>query len=138
MSADSSREVFLAEFRHEIVAKFARQIAEGSIAIKPNSARGESAAHLAQKWVILLDDINKLFSGKLSPTELDAVEENIFATMIFLRSGGGLVETHDIPSDIENEMAGIKARIDSTNNLLMQTTAILAKLVKLLEQGKDD
>lgn len=134
---DAEREVSIAEYRHEIVLKFAKGIVEGTIYVELTKIVKANVAATARMQVKMNDNIEKLFSGKLTPQELDVVEKEIFDTMCLFRSARLLSENSVNASEMEKRIDNLQARIDSTNNLLLQVLAVLKELVKMADGKKD-
>ncbi len=133
MTENNDTGVFTAEFRHEIVVKFVKDLAEGDIRLMlppdPNSEIGNS---VAQTYVGLSMNIVNYVSGK-EPDKQNELEEKIFTDIMIMRVSGTILKSDDnrpIDRDIEN----INKKIDSTNLLLRTVLMVLYEVAKKFDK----
>jgi hypothetical protein len=125
----SNIEVFTAEYRHEVVEKFVRDLISGHIQLFfPNDMDSDHGRYIIDRYTTIKDNIVKYVSGKLDASERDSIETSLFSEIVYFRILG---ITRDKKPDfqIKHEMDILNKKIDSTNKLLYKVLVILNGLI---------
>lgn len=85
--SENNIEVFTAEFRHDVVEKFVKDLINGFIRLPwPTNLESDFGKYTAEKYHIMKQNIEKYASGKLNHEELDTTEGLLFSEIVALES----------------------------------------------------
>lgn len=132
MTENNDIGVFTAEFRHEVVVKFVKDLAEGNIRLMlPTDPNSEIANSVAKTYVTLSTNIVNYVSGK-EPAKQNELEEKIFSDIMIMRISGTILKNENSP--VDKDIENINKKIDSTNFLLRNVLMILLELSKKFDK----
>lgn len=130
---DDNSDIFTSEFRTEEVKRFVKGLIDGSIKLLSLSTdlNPEVKRQVIIDHTELLADIERYVSGKLRGTEFDTTESRIFSRLARMRLSQVIDETVS-QTQIEDNLQDLRSRLDSTNRLLMEISAILRQVLEKL------
>ena len=127
--------LFTHEFRRETVEKMVRGLVADTIKFdlsSPYFTDENNLKNAATAWGKFAGITIRYCSGKYHGKELDDLEQEMFKCIVELRTYGALKEQYT-PSKIEQDVAKLNARMDSTNNLMIEVLATLKKILEIFE-----
>lgn len=126
-------EIITAEFRHEVVLNFVRDLSRRVIRLKHPSEhlikKSKMNRDLADMHVKLTSDITEYCSDKIHGQELNELELILFDTITFYNATGLIVDRIS-ESDINSKLQKIEENQESTNMLLKRLIDILDSIAE--------
>jgi hypothetical protein len=137
-------ELFPVEFRRATVQKVVRGLVDGSLMLTIDTPppfmkhvtdpkiASDAGEVIGKAWADLIVGVNEYCSGNHQGKDLDKVESKIFWAYAQLRVYQAIKEEYS-PNQMEQDIAKFNARIDSTNNLLLEVLKVNKRIVEILE-----
>ncbi|MGI0087988.1 MAG: hypothetical protein ACREBI_08530 [Nitrosotalea sp.] len=134
--SEKPSELFTREFRHEVVNKFIKEVAEGAIRIiTPMKFDDyEYRKILSNFYSKFTSSVEDYLSEKIKGDTLVNLEAVIFADIITLRTAGLIEEDKYSIPEVKQKVSSLEAKIESTNNLLSDVLSILMELLRRLDK----
>ncbi|MDR4490046.1 MAG: hypothetical protein R2685_03985 [Candidatus Nitrosocosmicus sp.] len=134
MIENDNLDVFNAEFRHEVVREFIKDLASGAIQLPwPNDLNTDTGKTVLTNYANLKDNIEKYVSGKLTSEGRNDIESEIFSMILLFRLTGTKISKY-VDLNISKEIERVDKKIDATNTLLRQILLILSEVAEKLDK----
>jgi len=135
--SEGNEELFTAEFRHEAVNEFIRDLVSGRIRIKSfftQAITKEQVGTAGRIYVKFVDEISQYVSAETTIDQRKEIEAELFRKIAYLRAVQMIED--DVPStqSINQALQAINMSVDSTQELLKQIIVILLDLMKKIDK----